>query len=94
MSAESGGKACVLLPDDRWRCFREDASLRQFLDGPMYDFFLGQAIVERGGQWPFGDWRHGEKGILEHYCDLLGTEDRAAVERFLQVLSKAPSVPT
>ena len=86
---EPDGKACVLLPDDRWRCFPEGAPFKQFLDGPVHDFFLGQAIVERGGEWPFGEWSHGEKGILEYYCDLLGTEYRAVVERFLQVLSKA-----
>ncbi len=83
------GTACVLLPDDRWRCFPVGAPFKQFLDGPVHDFFLGQAIVERGGAWPFGEWSHGEKGILEYYCYLLGTEDRAVVQGFLQVLSKA-----
>jgi hypothetical protein len=27
------------------------APFRRFLDGPVRDFFLGQATVERGGDW-------------------------------------------
>jgi hypothetical protein len=86
---EPDGKACVLLPDDRWRCFPIGAPLRQFLDGPVRDFFLGQATVERGGDWPFGEWSHGSQGIVEYYRELLSTDDRDLVDRFLHVLSKS-----
>jgi hypothetical protein len=82
------GKACVLLPDDRWRCFPEGAPFRQFLDGPVHDFFLGQSLVALGGDWPFGEWSHGADGVYEYYRELLQTDDARTVCRFLYVLGK------
>lgn len=85
---DSDGTACVLLPDDRWRCFPEGAPFVQFLDGPVHDFFLGQSLVALGEDWPFGQWSHGPKGTLEYYQWLLGTHDAATIRRFLDVLAK------
>lgn len=82
------GKACVLLPDERWRCFPEGAPFRQFLDGPVLHFFLGQSLVALGEEWPFGEWAHGKKGIDEYYRELLGTDDPRTVDRVLYVLAK------
>jgi hypothetical protein len=85
---EPEGKACVLLPDERWNVFPEGASFRQFLDGPVYDFFLGQSLVALGENWPFGEWGHGAEGIYEYYCELFQTDDALTVLRFLYALSK------
>jgi hypothetical protein len=82
------GTACVLLPDDRWRCFPEDAPFVQFLDGPVHDFFLGQSLVALGEEWPFGQWSHGWKGVYEYYQWLVGTDDPATIGRYLRVLAK------
>lgn len=82
------GVACVLLPDDRWRCFPGGAPFIQFLDGPVHDFFLGQSLVALGEDWPFGQWSHGANGVFEYYEWLLGTDDRPAVVRYLRVLAK------
>lgn len=82
------GVACVLLPDDRWRCFPEGAPFVQFLDGPVHDFFLGQSLVALGEDWPFGQWRHGAEGVYEYYCWFLRTDDVETVLRHLQVLAK------
>lgn len=85
---DADGKACVLLPDDRWRCFPEDTPFVQFLDGPVHNFFLGQSLVSLGEKWPFGQWGHGAAGVYEYYQSLLKTDDRPTIERFLNVLSK------
>ncbi|MCZ6655534.1 MAG: hypothetical protein O7D91_21205 [Planctomycetota bacterium] len=85
---ERDGTACVLMPDDRWRCFPEAAPFREYLDGPLHDFFLGQSLVALGEDWPFGGWSHGADGIYEFYQDLLGTSDRRTIKRFLHVLNK------
>lgn len=82
------GTACVMLPDDRWRCFPEGAPFLQFLDGPLHNFFLGQSLVAAGGDWPFGQWRHGPDGVFEYYQWLLETKDAATVGRYLRVLAK------
>ena len=85
---ERDGKACVLLPDDRWRCFPEGAPFRQFLDGPLHDFFLGQSLVALGEDWPFGGWGHGSVGIIQYYTELLETDDVKTIVRFLRVMGK------
>ena len=85
---ETDGKACVLMPDDRWRCFPEGAPFLQFLDGPLHDFFLGQSLVALGGDWPFGQWKHGAEGVYEYYQELLEAQDERTVRRFLHVLAK------
>ncbi|HWP56925.1 MAG TPA: hypothetical protein VNL14_03440 [Candidatus Acidoferrales bacterium] len=82
------GVACVLLPDDRWRCFPEGAPFVQFLDGPVHDFFLGQSLVALGEDWPFGQWSHGPNGVREYYQWLLATNDMPTIARFLEILAK------
>jgi len=85
---ESDGKACVLIPDDRWRSFPKGAPFRCFLEGPVHNFFLGQSLVAQGEKWPFGEWQHGAAGVLQYYRELIGTENVRTVARFLYVLKK------
>jgi hypothetical protein len=85
---DSDGKACVLLPDERWRHFPEGAPFREFLNGPVRNFFLGQSLVALGEDWPFGEWGHGRNGVYEYYQELLQTDDRRTLVRFLYVLGK------
>jgi hypothetical protein len=78
------GEACVLLPEDRWRSWPLGSSLLGFLDGPLRNYFLGQAIVERGGDWPFGQWSHGVAGQMEYYRDVFGTDRAEYVKKYLE----------
>lgn len=87
------GTCCVLLPEDRGRCFPEGAPFKTFLDGPLRDFFLGQSLVALGEPWPFGEWGHGKEGIYEFYRELIGTDDKATIARFLRVLTKLTPKP-
>lgn len=88
-----GGSACVMLPDDRWRSFPPGARFRQFLDGPMHQFFLAQSLVELGEPWPFGQWSHGAKGRLEYYQSLFSTTDFDVIKRTLGLLAKLDFKP-
>lgn len=87
------GTCCCLLPEDRSRCFPIGAPFKQFLDGPVHDFFLGQSLVALGEPWPFGEWSHGKEGIHEFYSELIGTDDKKTIIRFLKVLTKLNSKP-
>jgi len=82
------GTCCVLLPEDRGRCFPDGARFKTFLDGPVHDFFLGQSLIALGESWPFGEWGHGKAGVYEFYRELLGTDDAKTMVRFLHVLTK------
>jgi hypothetical protein len=90
---EEDGKACVMFPDDRWRVFPEGAPFRDFLNGPLHDFFLGQSFVALGEKWPFGEWNHGEKGVRAYYRELLGVVDDDVVIAFLRFLAKLNMKP-
>jgi hypothetical protein len=81
------GTACLFIPDERWRVWPVGRTFKRFLEVPVRNFFLGQALVERGADWPFGQWAHGDDGIVEFYRELLGTQDIEVVTRYLDCLS-------
>lgn len=84
----SDGTCCVLLPEDRARCFPPGSRLSVFLDGPLHDFFLGQSLVALGEPWPFDEWSHGKNGVRAFYQELLQTDDLAMIGRYLRVLTR------
>lgn len=88
LHVEKDGRACVMLPDERWRVFPDGSSLVDFVDGPVHSFFLGQSLVELGEDWPFGEWGHGTDGIWDYYKELIETDDTATVVRYLRILRK------
>ena len=81
------GTCCVLLPDARGEEFPIGAPFRDYLAGPLRNYFLGQSIIELGGAWPFGEWGHGNDGRIEYYGQLFGTKDRATIRRFLELIA-------
>jgi hypothetical protein len=89
------GVACVIVPDDRWRCFPIGARFLDYLRGPLHNYFLGQILAEKGEPWPFDEWKHGQEGVLQYYEWLLGDDHQwplgvdkvLTVSRFLQVLA-------
>jgi hypothetical protein len=82
------GVACVMVPDQRWELWPKGASLLAFLDGPLRNYFIGQALVERGEPWPFSEWAHGFQGRQEYYKGLLGTDDPRSICVYLDYLGK------
>lgn len=82
------GTACAMMPEERYRVWPTGSTLRDFLDGSLRNFFLGQLARERGDPWPFGEWSHGEQGFLEFVYSELETTDRDLVVRFMLVVSK------
>lgn len=84
---ENAGEACVLIPDDRWRCFPVGAPFRRYLEGPLHNYFLGQLCFAKGEGWPFGQWDHGPGGVLEYYQHYLGTDDTEVILSFLAFAS-------
>jgi len=83
------GVACLFVPDERSWIWPPGSSFLQFLNGPVYSFFLGQALVQLGQPWPFGQRSHGNKGILEFYTEKLQTTDTSTIVRYLDCLAKA-----
>jgi hypothetical protein len=82
------GRACLFTPGEQWRHWPRGSNLRDFLEGPVSSFFIGQALFERTEKWEFGQRSHGAIGVLESYQELVGTHDNATLLRYLQVLSR------
>ena len=82
------GSACLFAPGERWRYWPTGSRFVDFLDGPVRSFFIGQALFELTGEWPFGQRSHGAKGIIEAYGEMIRSRNPAVVVRYLEVLSR------
>ena len=65
------GSACIFSPPERWEKWPIGSGIDTLLDGPVKDYFFSQAYFERTGKWPFGEWAHGDAGVLQYYIDRL-----------------------
>jgi hypothetical protein len=81
----SDGTACVGIPDVYWlENPTGEVDVLGFLRREVHNYFLGQAAVENGDPWPFGEWSHGREGLLEHYGALFGSTDPLTICRLLR----------
>jgi hypothetical protein len=81
------GTACPLVPEEWLVRPASKRSLLDFLREPTHNYFLGQALVERGFRFPFGERRHRKAGLLEAYGEMLGLDDRRWAPAFLECLT-------
>jgi len=77
--------ACVFAQPERYEKWPPGSGIRDFLNGPMKEFFFSQAFRELNGTWPFGEWSHGGEGILEYYASRLGTGDLGTLRELLKL---------
>lgn len=84
---EQTGASCVLLREERWRVWPTGSSLLQFVDGPVRNYFISQAVFERDGVWPLGQWEHGLYGQKQYYRETFGTDDLPKVSKYLEYLA-------
>ena len=82
------GNACLFLPEERWKYFPEGATVIDFLEGPVYQFFLGQTYFDLTGKWIFGERGHGIKGVLEFYSEILKLSDPKIILKFVDYLGR------
>lgn len=84
------GTLCVCLPEQYFMDNPGPFNVMTYLEGPVRDFLLGQALVERGDPWPYGAWDHqdaGQKQWLQDFSRSLTEKQR---QTFLEALI-APS---
>ena len=49
---------------------------------------FSQIIVASGKTWPFGQWDHGKKGLLQAYGELLGVAEERQDQGLPELLSQ------
>lgn len=79
------GAACLFVRDETYKFWPPGTTVKQFIDGPVKDFFLGQIVFEQTGKFP-GERKHGIDGILDFYEEAIGTRDPQAVIQFIEYL--------
>ena len=85
---DSHGVACVCLPQDFLLRHTGHFDLSLFVEGPVRDFFIGQALVERGVAWPHGEWAHGEQAYKDWLDEFIRDATGEQLAAYLRTLSK------
>ncbi len=80
----SDDSACLFVEPERYRKWPPGSGIRDFLNGPVREFFFSQAYRRLSGTWPFGEWSHGNLGILEFYGNHFGTKSVAVIKGLLE----------
>jgi hypothetical protein len=84
-----GDRACLWAPGERHLYWPHGSTFRQFLDGPVRSWFIGQVHVRANQPWPYGEHHHNDAGVFEAFAELLGLSDRGTICRCIQLLLKA-----
>lgn len=77
------GALCLGVPLRLGIALKGRFDIESILEIPVRNFLIGNSLVERGEDWPHGDRAHGVAGILEEFDELIGTDDKMRVSRFL-----------
>lgn len=81
--------ACCTCVWPEWLATNPHPTMRSFLEGPVYNFFLSQLYFETFETWPFGEREHGVDGVVQAVATVLETERLTLDEAvgYLRVLS-------
>ncbi len=79
------GFACIQVPEE-W-LLDPSRSFRTFIDISVRNYYLGQALVAIGQDWPFGERAHGLDGLFQSYGELLGETDPEKITHYLMCLA-------
>ncbi len=81
------GTACVCLPEDYFFKYPGRFDPLIFLEGPVRDYFIGQALVARGDPWPHGEWQHGNVGRTDWFTEFIEGLSPIQMKAYLEILS-------
>ncbi len=79
------GSCCIGVPAAIRLRLGKTYRLSSFIRGPMTDYFIGQALVERGDPWPVGEADHGMKGVFKFWQLHLRIEEAEQIANLLRV---------
>jgi hypothetical protein len=77
--ADAGGRAAL------WIALEGNFSIDRVLDTPVRNFLI-DSMVEAGEAWPYGEWAHGTKGMLQYFGETVGSNDPLTVVRLIDSL--------
>lgn len=84
-----GDTACCTCVWAEWLARNPTPTFREYLEGPVYNFFLSQLYFEACEEWPFGEREHGLDGVVQAVAKILGQPSLTLEDsrRYLRALS-------
>lgn len=82
---QSDGSACLCSPLDEAEFLQPQFEFKKFIEILVIPFLYGQIFYSREQEWPWGEWSHGNIGVLESYQS---SAERKAVEKCLMFLHR------
>lgn len=79
------GTACLFSPPERWEKWPLGSGINTLLSGPIKEYFFSQAYHKRTNKWPFGEWAHGDAGVIEYYFDRLKMRSLNSLKGFIKL---------
>lgn len=81
----SDGSCCFSVPVKEQLLLKKGLikSIPQFIEKIVIPFFQNNSYKEINGRYKEGEYSHGVNGIIEAYCDILGTKDQMLTMRIL-----------
>lgn len=79
------GTCCLFSPPERWDKWPEGSGIAILLNGAIKEYFFSQSYYTRTGKWPFGEWAHGDLGVIEYYIDRLKVRSIAVLAALLKL---------
>lgn len=83
---DRSGRACLCLPHEVPSYFPEGVRFDAYIDHLLTPWLIGQAYYDEYDDWPWPTRKHGRKGILQGFSELLAIEDLSEVERYVHLL--------
>ena len=80
------GSLCLGVPAALWLALRGNFSINRVLDIPVRNFLIGNCMIEAREDWPYGEWAHGAKGMLQFFGETIGTDDPHAIVKLIDGL--------
>lgn len=78
------GTGCIIGPYDE----SGDISIKNFINGPVLQFFYDQSFYEKFREWPRGTYSHGYLGLIENYFDNFNAGKKGLEQNCIERLMK------
>jgi hypothetical protein len=79
------GSLCLGAPTELRLRLDQSPNLTTYVDEFLVPYLFGHAYFQLYGQLPFGELAHGDAGIAEYLCGLLGANDSEAARKLLRL---------
>lgn len=82
------GTICLCPRPQEKRIFPSGINLREFINKLVIPYFFQLSYFEKNGKWLWGQYSHGEAGIMEYYLDHRNDNDPGLLDDCLIIVGR------